>query len=79
MMPILCLIAESRYRATGYGALNMVGTIAGGVAVYAGGALRDLQFNLRSILTGTVICMAFCPLLLIAIRPRTRAPETAGP
>ena len=30
MMPILCLITDPRYRATGYGVLNMCGTVAGG-------------------------------------------------
>lgn len=46
MMPILCLIADPRYRATGYGVLNLFSCIIGGIGLYAGGALRDAQINL---------------------------------
>ncbi len=39
MMPILCLISDKSYRATGYGILNCTSCLAGGLAVYAGGLL----------------------------------------
>ena len=39
MMPILCLVTDERYRATGYGILNLFSCIVGGVGIYAGGML----------------------------------------
>jgi len=68
-MPILCLIVDPRYRATGYGFLNMTGTIAGGLAIYVAGALQDLNLNLGTILLGAVACVALCPVLLQTMRP----------
>jgi MFS family permease len=46
VMPILCMFVDSRYRATGYGILNMLSTIVGGVGIYAAGWLRDSQVDL---------------------------------
>ncbi len=45
MMPILTIIADSRYRATGYGLLNLCACVVGGAAIYAGGVLRDANVN----------------------------------
>ena len=72
MMPILCLIVDPRYRSTGYGMLNMMGTIAGGSAIYLAGALRDQQVELGLIMFGTVACVAVCPVLLMTMRPIPR-------
>jgi hypothetical protein len=69
MMPILCLITDPRYRATGYGLLNMMATVAGGAAIYAAGALRDLHFDLGKIMLIGAGCMAVCPLLLLVMVP----------
>ena len=69
MMPILCLIVDPRYRATGYGFLNMTGTIAGGLAIYVAGALQDLNLHLGTILLGAVACVALCTVLLQTMRP----------
>ena len=49
MMPILCMIVDARYRATGYGILNMFSCIVGGLALYAGGVLRDAKVDLSHI------------------------------
>lgn len=38
MMPILCMVADSRYRATGYGVLNLFSCVVGGFTIYAGDA-----------------------------------------
>lgn len=35
--PILCLISDERYRATGYGILNLCSTSIGGFTIYLGG------------------------------------------
>ncbi len=41
LMPAVCTVTSPRYRASGYGLLNLVGTFAGGVMTYAGGLLKD--------------------------------------
>lgn len=41
MMPILCTVTDARYRATGYGVLNLC--IVGGLTIYAGGMSRVRQ------------------------------------
>lgn len=49
MMPILCSVADARYRATGYGIMNFVSCLVGGIGNYAGGALRDANVNVSVI------------------------------
>jgi hypothetical protein len=44
MMPIVCLIADERYRATGYGIINFCSCFIGGITIYLGGALRDAPY-----------------------------------
>ena len=73
MMPILCQVSDPRYRATGYGLLNMASTLAGGLAVYAAGALRDLRFDFGRILDGAVLGLILCALILLPLRPRSPA------
>lgn len=46
LMPVLCQVIDNRYLATGYGFLNFLSTIVGGVMVYAVGALKDSGVNL---------------------------------
>jgi len=75
MMPILCLIADPRYRATGYGVLNFFGCAVGGLAVYAGGALRDGQVNLSKIFMVAGASMIVCIVLLLLLKPRPEALE----
>lgn len=70
VMPILCLIADSRYRATGYGVLNMFSCLGGGLMAFVGGWIKD-----EGIALGTVFLMAsgivlFCAMLLLVVRPR---------
>ena len=47
MMPIICMIVDSKYRATAYGLLNLFATVIGGVGLYVGGYLRDINVNLE--------------------------------
>lgn len=70
MMPILCLITDPRYRATGYGVLNLFGCAVGGLAVYAGGVIRDAQIDMAHIFEAAAAGMAICIGLLLAMRPR---------
>ena len=68
MMPILCHITDARYRATGYGLLNMAGTIAGGMSVYVAGAMRDIHVNLSRVLSVTTCGLGLCVILLLLIK-----------
>ncbi len=69
MMPILCLIADPRYRATGYGILNLCSCVIGGLTIYAGGALRDAEFNVRLLFQAAAVSLVLCAGLLALIKP----------
>lgn len=69
MMPVLCLIADSRYRATGYGILNLSATIAGGIGLYAGGVLRDFHISLSYTFKMMSLLLIFCAVLLYLVKP----------
>ncbi len=70
MMPILCMVADPRYRATGYGVLNCFSCIIGGVGLYAGGALRDAKINLSIMYQVAAVLLLICPALLFALKPK---------
>jgi len=69
MMPILCIISDSRYRASAYGLLNLVGALSGGLAIYVAGVLQDLHFGLGQILSWASLVMVLCPVMLFLVRP----------
>lgn len=73
MMPILFQIADPRYRATGLGLLNAAGTMAGGITIYVGGALRDANVDITTVFYSGALGLVICAGLLWAIRPRTVA------
>jgi len=70
MMPMLCLVVDPRYRATGYGVLNFFGTIIGGVGLYMGGVLRDAHIDLSIMFRIAAVAMIICGALLFSIRPK---------
>lgn len=70
MMPILCMVADERYRATGYGILNMFSCIIGGIALYAGGYLRDAHISLSHVYQFAGITMILCAFILVTVRPK---------
>lgn len=70
MMPILFQITDKRYRATGLGLLNAFGTMAGGITIYIGGALRDANVNITTVFYTGAAGMVICAGLLWIIRPR---------
>ena len=75
MMPILCLISDVRYRATGYGVLNLFACAAAGLGVYAGGAMRDADIPLNQIFLLTGAALFACATLLFLLR----IPSQTGP
>jgi MFS family permease len=76
MMPILCLVSDPRYRATGYGVLNLFSCLVGGAGIYAGGALRDAHLNLSLLFHFAAASLLLCAGLLFLVKPAVR-PETA--
>lgn len=69
MMPILTLISDPRYRATGYGVLNLCACLIGGASIYAGGWLRDSQISVVRIFQFGAACFVISLLLLFLIKP----------
>lgn len=68
-MPILCTVCDPRYRATGFGILNLFACLVGGITIYAGGMLRDAQINVRHIFEFSAGALVICAILLLFIRP----------
>jgi sugar phosphate permease len=69
MMPILCLVADPRYRATGYGFLNMFACIVGGATIYAGGKLRDNDVDLSRVFQFGAVGLVVCAVILFFVKP----------
>lgn len=72
LMPIICLVVDSRYRATAMGVLNFFAAVSGGLAIYGVGALRDSKVGFNLILTaagfGAVLCAVFLWLVNNSVR-----------
>ncbi|MDR1096703.1 MAG: MFS transporter [Tannerella sp.] len=68
LMPVLCMAVDTRYRATGYGIMNMLATIVGGIGIYAAGALRDSHINLGVIFRCASLTIIVCVALLILVK-----------
>ena len=73
MMPILCLISDSRYRATGFGVLNLFACLVGGATIYAGGALRDARVDISKLFQFGAFGLVGCAALLLFVKPQTRS------
>ena len=72
LMPALCLVVDPRYRATGYGILNMFATIIGGLGLYAAGALRDSNINLGLMYQVAAVILLVCAVLFYLAKPRRK-------
>lgn len=70
MMPILCMVSDARYRATGYGVLNLFSCIIGGIGLYVGGVLRDSNINLSAMFLVAAAATVVCGTLLLFLRPK---------
>ncbi len=69
-MPILCMVSDPRYRATGFGVLNLFACGIGGITIYAGGMLRDANVNVRHMFEFSAAGLLVCAVLLSFIRPQ---------
>jgi MFS family permease len=77
-MPILRQVADERFSATGYGILNFVSCMAGGVMIYVGGLLKDLQVSLSSVFQASAISLFFVGLLLFFVKARNPRASIPG-
>ncbi len=68
-MPILCMVCDSRYRATGFGILNLFSCVIGGLTIWLGGVLRDANVNVRYVFEASAVGLIICAVLLIFIKP----------
>lgn len=68
LMPILRQVADGRYIATGYGFLNFLSTIIGGLMVYVGGALKDAQIDLSIVYQVSAVAMLLATWSLFAVK-----------
>lgn len=73
MMPILILVSDRRYRATGYGVLNLCSCLIGGLTIYAGGMLRDAKIDVSRIFQVGAVSVVVCAVLLYFVIPRDGA------
>lgn len=69
-MPILCMVSDPRYRATGFGVLNFFACCVGGLTIYAGGILRDANVNVRHMFEFAAVGVLICAILLRQIKPK---------
>lgn len=72
MMPILCMVTDARYRATGYGVLNLFSCVVGGITIYAGGALRDAHIDVSRVFQFAAFSILVCVTLLFSIRAKAK-------
>jgi MFS family permease len=70
MMPILCLILDPRYIATGFGVLNLFACAVGGATTYAGGAMRDMQIDVSRLFEAGAAGIVICAVMLLFVKPR---------
>jgi predicted MFS family arabinose efflux permease len=77
LMPILCQVSDSRYRATGYGVLNMFSCIVGGLTVYVGGVLRDAQINVGTLFQCAAGGLLVCGALMVMVKPQQKRIPTS--
>jgi len=79
-MPILCQVARSEWRATGYGIMNLVSISCGGFGDWAFGALRDRHVPLNLIfgVFAGVALLSVVIVLLIKAEPNQSVREPEG-
>jgi MFS family permease len=73
-MPILCLVADPRYRATAYGILNFLGCLLGGVGLYLSGVLRDNNINLNTVYQFAALLVVIGAGILFIVKPKYKLP-----
>ncbi|HSU69220.1 MAG TPA: MFS transporter [Tepidisphaeraceae bacterium] len=75
-MPILREVADERFSATGFGILNLVSCVTGGLMVYAAGLALDTHIDLSRIFQ---VCAAALPVIGILLLLLGRSSARAAP
>lgn len=70
MTPIMAQIVDRRYLSTAIGVINTFAVMAGGVTIYAGGALRDAHVNVSNVFNFGAGVLVLCALLMWLISPK---------
>ena len=70
LMPILCQVSDRRYRATGYGVLNLFSCLVGGITVYLGGVLRDAHISVSALFQAAALGLLVCGVLMVCVKPQ---------
>ncbi|NWJ52523.1 MAG: MFS transporter [Bacteroidetes bacterium] len=70
LMPILCQVVDKRFRATGYGFLNFLSTIVGGIMIYIGGVLKDANISLSLVFQISAVGILIASWTLLAVKPK---------
>ncbi len=68
MMPVLCMVSDPRYRATGYGILNLAGCIMGGIGIYLSGILLDANIDFNMIFRMLALIFGANAILLLLVK-----------
>jgi len=68
LMPVLNTLVDGRYRATGYGILNMLATTVSGIGIYAAGAMRDANIRMELIFRYASFFILICVFLLLLVK-----------
>lgn len=68
LMPILCMISDPKYRATGYGILNMFACVVGGIGIYASGVMRDSNINLDVTFKIASLLLIICAAIFFVLK-----------
>ncbi len=75
-MPILCQVAPSEQRATGYGLMNLVSIGCGGLADWGFGIMRDRHLPLAAIFSVFASVALVSVFLVLMIRPTEVQPPS---
>ncbi|QQL50295.1 MFS transporter [Mucilaginibacter ginkgonis] len=78
LMPILCQLVNNRYIATGYGFLNFLSTIVGGIMVYVGGMLKDAHVELSIVYQVSAVLMLLATWSLFMIKIKNLNPANVS-
>jgi MFS family permease len=73
LMPIVRSIADERYSATGYGLLNFIGCMVGGLMVYVGGWMKDAHIDLAVVFQLSAGGLLLTGVILFILKPRAAA------
>jgi len=71
LMPILCQVVDKRFRATGYGFLNFLSTIVGGIMIYIGGVLKDANISLSLVFQISAVGILIASWTLLMVKPKS--------